>query len=194
MKKILIIQGHPDPNKTHFGHVLAEKYASAARSANHQIREVIVADLDFTLLLSKREFDNEIPCEDIQNVQKDILWADHLVVIYPLWLGTMPAKLKGFFEQTLRPGFAVSDPVPGTKYKKLLSNKSARIFVTMGMPAFVYRWFFKSHSLKNLKRNILSFCGFNPVRHTVIGGVVEGNDENLHLSLNHAAHLGRIGQ
>ena len=30
----------------------------------------------------------------------------HLIILVPLWLGAMPAVLKPFFEQTLRPGFA----------------------------------------------------------------------------------------
>jgi cytochrome c553 len=54
---------------------------------------------------------------------------------------------------------------------KLQSGKSARIIVTMGMPAFVYRWFYLSHSLRALQRNILRFVGFRRVRATLIDGV-----------------------
>ena len=32
-------------------------------------------------------------------------WAEHLVFLFPLWLGDMPAVLKGFLEQLMRPGF-----------------------------------------------------------------------------------------
>ena len=39
------------------------------------------------------------------------------------------------------------------------------------MPAFVYRWYFRAHGLKNLKRNILRLVGFSPVRDTMLGGV-----------------------
>ena len=57
--------------------------------------------------------------------------------------------------------------------KKLLKGRSARILVTMGMPAFFYRIYYRAHSVRNLKRNILEFCGFGPVRTTLIG-MVEG--------------------
>lgn len=50
----------------------------------------------------------------------------------------MPALLKAFFEQALRPGFAMSTSAKGG-WTKLLSGRSARVVVTMGMPAFVYR-------------------------------------------------------
>ena len=50
-------------------------------------------------------------------------------------------------------------------------GKSARIVVTMGMPALVYRWYFGAHSLRSFERNILGFCGIGPIRATLIGNV-----------------------
>jgi putative NADPH-quinone reductase len=69
-----------------------------------------------------------------------------------IWLGDMPAVLKGFSEQVLRPGFAISGSRAGHLPKELLAGRSARIVVTMGMPALFYR----AHSVKSLKRNILA--------------------------------------
>ena len=39
----------------------------------------------------------------------------------------------------------------------------------MGMPAMVYRWYFRAHSVKSLERNILGFVGIAPVHETLIG-------------------------
>lgn len=39
--------------------------------------------------------------------QDGIGWAEHIVFFFPLWLGDMPASLKGFLEQVARPGFAI---------------------------------------------------------------------------------------
>jgi putative NADPH-quinone reductase len=71
-----------------------------------------------------------------------VAWADHLVIIYPLWLGSMPGMLKSFFEQLLRPGFAFAPAAGRGMPRKLLKGRSARIIVTMGMPALFYRWYF----------------------------------------------------
>lgn len=65
----------------------------------------------------------------------------------------MPALLKGFFEQALRPGFAMALTSNGG-WTKLLSGRSARVIVTMGMPALVYRWYFGAHGLKSLIQNL----------------------------------------
>jgi putative NADPH-quinone reductase len=95
--------------------------------------------------------------------------ARHDVIFYPLWLGSMPAMLKALLEQMLRPGFAFSTTALGKWPVKYLSGKSARIVVTMGMPAFIYRWYFRAHSLRSLQRNILEFVGFRGVRATIVG-------------------------
>ncbi len=47
----------------------------------------------------------------------------------------------------------------------------------MGMPAFVYRFFFFSHSLRSLKRNILNLVGIKKIKCTLIGSV-ENADKN----------------
>ena len=78
-------------------------------------------------------------------------------------MGTMPALVKAFFEQVLRPGFAIDKSTPGKEWTKRLKDKSAHVVLTMGMPAFFYRWYFRAHSLKSLERNILSICGIGMV-------------------------------
>src|SRR5215207_11462617 len=78
--------------------------------------------------------------------------------------------LKGFFEQVFRPGFAI-DPGKRTLMPGKLTGKSARVIVTMGMPAFIYRWYFMAHSLMSLERNILRFVGLKPIQHSIIGSV-----------------------
>ncbi|MCB1934745.1 MAG: NAD(P)H-dependent oxidoreductase, partial [Nitrosomonas sp.] len=127
--------------------------------------------LDFPVLRTKEDFDHGVPLDVIKQAQDVIRWADHLVIIYPLWLGTMPALLKAFFEQAFRPNFAFKFDEPGKMPKKCLAGKSARIIVTMGMPAFVYRWFFFAHGLKMLERNILAFSGIKPIKTTLIGSI-----------------------
>lgn len=173
---ILIVQGHPDASSPHFGHALADAYADGARAAGHEVRVLSVAELDFPLLRSKAQWeDGELPAA-LRPAQQDIAWAQHLVFLFPLWLGGMPALLKGFLEQVARPGFALSKPGGSDAMpQKLLVGRSARLVVTMGMPALVYRWYFRAHSVKALERNILGFVGIAPVRETLIGMVESAN-------------------
>ena len=170
---IALIDGHPDPDSARLCHGLAEAYAAGAASAGHAVRRMAIADLDLPLLQSAEEFETGAPPPAAVEAQQAIAWAGHLVLIYPLWLGTMPAALKALLEQTLRPGFALDNS--GRYPAGRLQGKSARIVVTMGMPALIYRWYFGAHSLKSLERHILKFCGIKPVRETLFGSVGEAS-------------------
>jgi putative NADPH-quinone reductase len=173
-RRILIIDGHPDKREGRFIHACANAYAEAALAAGHQVKSIKVSELEFDWLKTSDEFMKQAPPHAICSAQLDVASCDHLVILYPLWLGSMPALLKAFFEQLMRPGFAFKSEPGGKLPKKLLAGKSARIVVSMGMPSLFYKWFYRAHSLKSVERNILAFVGFGPVRASVIGGI-EGN-------------------
>lgn len=192
-KQITIIQGHPDPEGHHFGHALVAAYARGAAEAGHKVRVIDVAKLDFPLLRTKEDFDQKAPPDSISQAQQTISQSEHLVIFYPLWLGAMPALLKGFLEQLFRPGFGLGKVIAGEWPKKLLTGKSARIVVTMGMPALIYRWYFRAHSLKSLERNILGFCGIGPIKESLIGMVEAPNGKKREKWLAKMRALGRQG-
>ncbi len=170
-KRILIIDGHPDIGEGRFVHALVAAYREAAEAAGHEVRILQPAKIDFPFLCGNEDFLSGTPPESIRRAQADITWSNHLVILFPLWLGAMPALLKGFLEQVMRPGFAFKAAEDGKFPKKLLIGKSARIVVTMGMPAIFYRWYFRAHSLKSLERNILGFVGIKPIRASIVGSV-----------------------
>lgn len=191
-RRIAIIHGHPDPRGGHFGGALAESYAGGAEAAGHEVRHIDVAKLEFPLLRTKEDWEQGEPPASIRAAQDTIRWAEHLVILYPLWAGDVPALLKGFLEQVFRPGFAVTQE-PNKRGEKMLKGRSAHIVVTMGMPAFFYRWYFRAHSLKSLKRNILGFAGIGPIRSSMIG-MVEGSDAKRRNWLGTMRALGRDGR
>lgn len=173
-RRVLIIQGHPDASARHLCHVLAESCAEGALAEGHEVRTVDVAQLDFPLLRSQHEWEHTPLPAGLQGAQDDIAWAEHLVFFFPLWMGDMPALLKGFLEQVARPGFAFkAEAGKGNNpfNAKGLKGRSARVVVTMGMPAAVYRWFFFAHGVRSLERNVLRFAGIAPVRTTLVGMV-----------------------
>ncbi|WP_019593812.1 NAD(P)H-dependent oxidoreductase [Thioalkalivibrio sp. ALM2T] len=168
MTRILILQGHPDPAEGHLDHALADAYREGAEKAGVAVDTLTIAHRDFPLLKNQAEFVGETVPPAILEAQELIEVAHHIVLIYPLWLGDMPALVKGFLEQTLRPAFVGDGDMNRLRHTRL-KGRSVRIVVTMGMPALAYRWFYGAHSLKSLERNVFRFCGFGPIRHTLIG-------------------------
>ena len=191
-RRITIIQGHPDVAQDHLCHALAEAYRTGAEGAGHEVRTILVAGLTFPLIRSRHDFEHGERPDAIQEAQSMIRTSDHLVLVYPLWLGTMPALLKGFLEQVFRYDFAF-EPGPRGTFRKHLKGRSARVVVTMGMPVPAYRWWFGAHSLKSLERNILKFSGISPVRESLFGMVENVNDDKRRTWLSGMQRLGAAG-
>jgi putative NADPH-quinone reductase len=190
-RKILVINGHPDPSPKRFVAALTAAYAEAAVAAGHQVRRIDVGTLDFALLRSRADFEDHDPPPAIAAAQQDLVWADHLVIFHPLWMGSAPALLKGFFEQAFRYGFALPRPEAGAS-RGQIAGRSARLVVTMGMPAAVYRLVFGAFGVRAMARGILGLSGVRPVRLTLIGQV-EGAAAARRRWLERLTELGRLG-
>lgn len=105
-QRILILLGHPDISKAHLCHSCADHYNEGAQASGHEVRLINIASLEFPLLRCQQEWQTTPLPTSLTAAQQSIGWCQHLVLIFPLWLGDMPALIKAFLEQVLRPGFA----------------------------------------------------------------------------------------
>jgi len=169
-RRILLIDGHPDQSPARLCNALASSYAQGAGIAGHETRRLDIASLSFPILRDPREFTRAPPQPDILAAQEDFLWADHLVFIFPLWLGGPPALLKAFME-ILGCGEFLLGSGKSTFPKGKLAGRTARIVVTMGMPSLIYRLYFRAHGTKAFEHGILRIAGVRSIRTTYIGGV-----------------------
>ncbi len=189
MARIVIIVGNP--RKETFSEALAAAYQRGAEAAGHQVSLFVLSRMAFDPILHDG-FSKPQPLEpDLADAQTAIGAADHLVLIFPLWFGTLPALLKGFIERVFQPGFAITGSIRDGTYRAMLSKKSARVIMTMGMPGLVYRWYYGAHCAKMLRRNILEFVGFKPVRTTIHGMIEAVSNEKRATWLLEAEELGK---
>lgn len=192
-RRILLVEGHPDASPERLQCALADAYAGGAHAAGHEVRRVRLAELDVPMVRTAHEWHHGEVAPDLKPVQDGMRWANHLVLMFPLWMGDMPAFTKAFIEQVARPGFAVGPEGARPFGHKPLSGRSARVVVTMGMPALVYRWFYRAHSIKALERNVLGFIGFGPIHETLIGQVDTLGEAGVSTWLKRLDRLGRRG-
>jgi putative NADPH-quinone reductase len=169
-RRILVVDAHPDPSPERLARALAQAYARGARAAGHEVEILRLADLDIPFLVSQQAFEHDGVPPSLAAAAEALLATEHSVFVFPLWLGGMPALLKAFLEQVVRPGVAFRYRDRGLP-EKLLAGRSARIVVTMGMPAFLYRWWYGAYGVRSLESGILGFAGIRPVRTTYLGGV-----------------------
>jgi putative NADPH-quinone reductase len=190
-KRILIVIGHPDSNPGRFCRALAASYSDGAISAGHFVEHIDISQLDFPLLRSANDFRLGDTPDALRHAAEAVGNAQHLVFVFPLWLGTMPALLKGFLEQILRPGmaFAYSGGQIGVS-ETLLDGRSARLVVTMGSPSPFRRFLDYAHGLSGMHSHILRFAGIGPVRHTMLGLVGEVDQQQRAKWLRKMRRLG----
>jgi putative NADPH-quinone reductase len=150
-----------------FCSALASSYVDGAEQHGHIVHRIDAGALEFSLIRSEAQFLAVAP-SIVQELQAQVRGTDHLVLIYPLWLGGPPAALKGLLEQVFR--YSVALGAPGGPMKRLLKGESARVVVTCGMPASVFWLVFGAHGLKAESRGLLWMSGMSPVREVVIGG------------------------
>lgn len=174
-KKILVILGQPQRNS--YGGALMKAYADGAREAGAEVKELYLGDLKFNPFTVPTPTNPAELEPDLKSAQEAIAWADHLVFVYPIWWGTIPALLKGFIERTFLPGFAMNFHEHSIWWDKLLTGKSARLIVTLNTPSWYYRWVLGQPGHKTMKKTILEFCGVKPVRITEIGPIKGSTEE-----------------
>lgn len=189
MAHIAIIVGHA--RRDTYCEALGNAYKRGAEAGGHTAELFVLSRMSFDPILHEGFSQPQALEPELQAAQDAIGRAAHIVLIFPLWMGGMPAILKGFIERIFQPGFAMQRDEGDMRYTALLKGKSARIIMTMGMPAPVYRWWFGAHELKMLKRNILHFVGIRPVRATVIGMIGVASDARRQHWLTQVEALGR---
>lgn len=172
---LCIIQGHPDGSEKHLCHAIADAYASGARKSGAIVHTIDLGNMDIPMLRRPIDFASQ-PNEQIVSAQRAVSAAEHLLIVFPLWLGTMPALVKSFFEQLSRNGFAIQANAKSAWPRQMLKGKTARVVVPMGMPAFAYRWMFGAHGVRAFQKSILEMSGIKPARVTYVGGVGGLND------------------
>lgn len=188
MKKVLVINGHPD-NKS-FCRALAEQYAIGANSIGAECEIIHLSDLEYSPILSHGYRKRTELEPDLLKAWEAIKKAEHIVFVYPNWWGTYPALLKGFIDRLFLPGFAFEYQENSPFPKKLLAGKTARLIVTTDTPDWYYSLVFKKPGHNSMKRSVLGFCGIKPVKITTFGAIRGSKESQRYIWLNKVKKMG----
>lgn len=189
MKKIAIINGHPNKDSFNFG--ITEAYRLGAVEAGTEVKEIVIRDLNFNPNL-QFGYQKRMELEpDLMKAWEIIQWADHLVWVHPVWWGGFPALMKGFIDRLFLPGMAYKYRKNSVWWDKLLKGKTAHIITTLDQPGWYYRLFFGRPSVNQLRKSILEYCGVKPVKVTYIGIIRNSKDDQRSQWLRKVKELGK---
>lgn len=188
MKKILVLNGHPD--KLSFNCALVDAYVQGAQQTDAEIEVVHIGELDFNPNLAngyRKRTDLE---PDLLDAIEKLKWADHLVWVFPMWWASFPAVMKGFIDRTFLPGITYQ-PVDGKPLpQKLLKGKTARIIMTSDTPKWYGILYMKNPALNQMKKGVLKFCGVAPVKVTYISPIKRSTESFREKQLARVKALG----
>ncbi|MCX7830682.1 MAG: NAD(P)H-dependent oxidoreductase [Acidobacteria bacterium] len=175
--KVTIIYAHPNPKS--FNAAICERVISTLKSTNAEYRLIDLYKENFKTSLDGKDFESlqkgEMP-QDVKKYQEDILWADKLIFIFPVWWWSYPAILKGFIDRVFLKDFAYTFDQNGLV--KLLKNEKALVFMTTGGPKDGYE---KDNAVEILKRplseGVLSFCGIEKTDFHIFFAIPTSSEE-----------------
>ena len=191
MARILVLTGHPRAES--FCAALAERYVDGARAAGHEVRLRALSEIGPDLVAPDYHGDGGVLPAWVTDLQADLTWCEHWVIVAPMWWGGLPAGLEAVFDRVLLPGFAFRYHREGIGWDRLMKGRSARAILTMDTPPFVLRWLWGRPILRRLKIQVFGFCGFAPVRFTTFGVVRKSTPEKRAAWLAEVEALGRSG-
>ena len=182
---ILVVYAHPYNQS--FNHAIKECIISSSTSAGNQVVVRDLYELNFNPVLNGDELVNsfkggDVP-EDVKIEQEHLVWANALVLVYPLWWAGMPAILRGYLDRVFSYGFAYTANESGIV--GLFSNKRVIMINTIGAPESVYLENGMLNALETIANpGIFNFCGTSVEKYFHFCGIPDSTLAERQIMLN----------
>ena len=174
MKKIFVIDCHP--RRLSFSQSLFEQYIKGSQDAGHEVKSMRLSEMDFEIDLAQHNDDADLE-PSIVEFQQKIIWSEHVMLVFPLWWGFMPAKMKGLIDRAFLPQFAYAYEAGSALPKKLLKGRSVDVLVTSDTPNWYFKWLYKAGAFKIMRMQIFEFVGFKPARFKMISSLRNSSEK-----------------
>jgi len=169
-----VIVSHPVERS--FTLAVANTYCNAVRAKGHEAKLRDLYRMNFAPTLDADELPKPggfTPGADVVQERAFLARASVFAFVYPFWLNTQPAMMKGYIERVFGLGFAYgttgSGNVPLLKSRKMIS------FTSSGAPM---DWVINTGAWDAARRlfdeHFAAVCGLDLVDHIHFGGIVPG--------------------
>ncbi|KQB95297.1 NAD(P)H dehydrogenase [Loktanella sp. 1ANDIMAR09] len=190
-KRILVLNGHP--GETSLSRHFAERYVQSAAQSGADVRVHHLPEMVFDMDFGQGNYSQFKPLEPVlEAFLSDLEWAEHFVMLTPMWWGGLPAKLKGLFDRAFLPNRTFN-----TKVLKMgmptpmLTGKTARVIMTSDTPRWFERLIYRNAIMRQLDKQILGFVGIKPVRYTYFSGASDATAPTILKWGNTVSKLGQ---
>lgn len=172
--KHVVILAHP--NRHSLNGALAAAYCTAAKLLGQQalLRDLYGLEFNPVLQAGELPFAAKFQAGDDVVAERSLIGdADVYALVYPLWLNSPPAMMKGYLERVFGFGFAYGRDGRGSE--PLLSGKRLISISTSGAPT---HWVHETGAFEAIRTlfdtHLASVCGLTVLDHLHFGGIVPG--------------------
>lgn len=186
---ILALDGHPAENS--LSTALLDRYCHGASEAGAEITRHTLRHMQFDPILHDGYRKRQEWEPDLAAFAEDLQACDHLLLSFPMWWGGQPALLKGFIDRVFLPGFTFKYHDDDPFWDRLMTGKSADVIITADTPKPFLQFVYGSPILKQMRGQVLGFCGFKPLHQHYFAPAHGRTPEQLQNWLAKAEKLGR---
>ncbi|MDN5387476.1 NAD(P)H-dependent oxidoreductase [Bacillus sp. LB7] len=171
-----VIYAHPNPNS--FNGAILNQVIKALEDGKHSydVIDLYKDRFDPVLLFDEKKRRSDMKRDpETAEYRRIVKNADHLIFIYPLWWGGMPAIMKGFIDRVFAAGEAYT--YQGKLPKGLLKARTATVYYTADAPSWYLRFWRRDADWVTVKDVMLKFCGVRRVKRLLFAGVKDSSEE-----------------
>lgn len=171
-----VIYAHPNPNS--FNGAILNQVIKALEDGKHSydVIDLYKDRFDPVLLFDEKKRRSDMKRDpETAEYRRIVKNADHLIFIYPLWWGGMPAIMKGFIDRVFAAGEAYT--YQGKLPKGLLKARMASVYYTADAPSWYLRFWRRDADWVTVKDVVLKFCGVRRVKRLLFAGVKDSSEE-----------------
>ena len=113
--------------------------------------------------------------DQVREYKGHLEWAEHLVMIFPVWWMTTPAMTKGFIDKVIFP--AIAYDMKDGRLVSRLSLRKVTVITTMNTPADIYREVFGNPLEGSLIKGTFRQIGIENIEWTSLNEVKQVSRE-----------------
>ncbi|MBE6237167.1 MAG: NAD(P)H-dependent oxidoreductase [Bacteroidales bacterium] len=191
--KTLIVYNHPHEGS--FCSAIREAVENGLRNGGHECRIIHLDQDGFDPVMREKDLKafvmaGRIGEEGLEGIDPIILkymkklqWAEHIVMIFPIWWMTMPAMMKGFIDKVIFPGI-VYKMEDGEMISMLSKLRQVTVITTMNTPQDIYKEVFGNSIEGSLIKGTFNKIGIHDIRWISLNMVKQSGDEKRWLWLD----------
>lgn len=173
--KTLIIYTHPNHQSLSYAFLQQTLAGLKDNSLKHEVQvlDLYAESFDPRLIFNEHKRRRDMHRDpQLEPYRQQLLWADKIVLIYPIWWGRPPAMLLGYIDQMFASNFAYKDNgklLP----EGLLKGKSVVCISSMKGPTlYPLFWLNNAHKIL-MKRALFQYVGIKKVKFFEFGNMEE---------------------